>query len=177
LGDDVVIFDPKIASKYLEIMSKIGVPINQSKSVISKSYPVVEFLKRLSINNVEVSALPWKDFMKQNNFKGRLNSLIGLFSKEETFKKNPIGLFNLVMKEKSFDNRPLRDYLGLLSLIFTYAKKAQFGIMEIVNLLASFGIFIDKGHIIFSKMDLSKLRKILVALIEEDKQKVISYMD
>lgn len=47
LGDDIVIFDPLVAARYLEIMSDIGCGINLTKSIVSKSRPVFEFAKRI----------------------------------------------------------------------------------------------------------------------------------
>lgn len=44
LGDDIVIFDRKVASKYLEVMADLGVGINLVKSVVSKDS--FEFAKR-----------------------------------------------------------------------------------------------------------------------------------
>jgi hypothetical protein len=38
-------------------MNLIGVPINESKSIVSVNKPVVEFAKRTSYGNKEVSAL------------------------------------------------------------------------------------------------------------------------
>lgn len=167
LGDDVVIFDKSLASSYLEIMKLIGVPINESKSVIADSSPVVEFLKRISIKGIEVTPLPWKNFIKQDSFKGRLNTLIGLFLKEDSFKSNPISLFNVVMKEKSFDNRPLKDSLGLLSLMFTYAKAAKLNILDILNLMSPFSMTIKDKCFSFSNLDFKLLRKMLTDFIQK----------
>jgi hypothetical protein len=36
-------------------MSDIGVPINMSKSVVAVNKPVVEFVKRVSVNGIDVS--------------------------------------------------------------------------------------------------------------------------
>jgi len=57
LGDDIVIFTKDLANEYLRVMALIGVPINQSKSIVSENKPVVEFAKRTSLGNKEVSAL------------------------------------------------------------------------------------------------------------------------
>jgi hypothetical protein len=56
LGDDIVIFDEKVAKAYLEIMSLIGSPINLSKSVIAKTN-AFEFAKVTGFNGIDVSAL------------------------------------------------------------------------------------------------------------------------
>lgn len=46
LGDDLVIFDEKIAKFYLEIMIELGCEINLNKSISSPTRPVFEFAKR-----------------------------------------------------------------------------------------------------------------------------------
>jgi hypothetical protein len=38
-------------------MAELGVPINESKSVVSRGKPVVEFVKRTSYFDKEVSAI------------------------------------------------------------------------------------------------------------------------
>jgi hypothetical protein len=55
-GDDLVLFDPKVATEYLTIMQDIGVPINQTKSVIA-NIPAVEYLKVTTLRGQNVSAL------------------------------------------------------------------------------------------------------------------------
>jgi hypothetical protein len=55
-GDDLVLFDEEVALEYLQIMEDIGVPINQSKSVIAK-VPAVEYLKVTTLDTKNVSAL------------------------------------------------------------------------------------------------------------------------
>jgi len=60
LGDDIVIYDPEIASRYFDIMENdLGVSCNVSKSLLAPGRPVVEFAKRVSIGPEEVSALSW----------------------------------------------------------------------------------------------------------------------
>lgn len=56
LGDDIVIFDKKVATMYFHIMENdLGVSCNVSKSLIAPDRPVIEFAKRVSIGKVEVS--------------------------------------------------------------------------------------------------------------------------
>jgi hypothetical protein len=60
LGDDIVIFDPRLASRYLKVLAALGVPVNESKSVVtlvSSSHKVVEFAKRTSVDGVDCSPL------------------------------------------------------------------------------------------------------------------------
>jgi hypothetical protein len=51
-----VLFDKSVADEYLQIMKDIGVPINQTKSVVA-SVPAVEYLKVTTLNTKNVSAL------------------------------------------------------------------------------------------------------------------------
>jgi len=74
LGDDIVIFEPSLAKKYVELMTLFGVELNMSKSVISHgNKPTVEFAKRTSYNGKDVSPLSLKMFLNQDSFKGRLS--------------------------------------------------------------------------------------------------------
>lgn len=54
-GDDVVIFDKHVAQKYVALMALLGLEINQKKSVVSRSHPVGEYLKKTWIRNLDVS--------------------------------------------------------------------------------------------------------------------------
>jgi len=74
LGDDIVIFSPPLASKYVELMSLYGVDLNMSKSVISHGkQPTVEFAKRTSLKGKDVSPLSMKMFLNQDSFAGKLS--------------------------------------------------------------------------------------------------------
>lgn len=57
LGDDIVLFDEKVAHAYLQFMDMIGVGINLSKSVISNNGSF-EFAKVSSYKGKTVSAIP-----------------------------------------------------------------------------------------------------------------------
>jgi hypothetical protein len=73
LGDDIVIFSPPLAEKYVEVMALCGVELNMAKSVIShKKIPTVEFAKRTSLNGKEVSPISLKMFLNQDSFSGRI---------------------------------------------------------------------------------------------------------
>jgi hypothetical protein len=74
LGDDVVIFSPPLAKKYVELMTLYGVELNMAKSVISHGkFPTVEFAKRTSLKGKDVSPLSFKMFLNQDSFAGRLS--------------------------------------------------------------------------------------------------------
>jgi hypothetical protein len=60
LGDDVVIFNTKVADTYQKIMNILGIPINYSKSVIGdQDNSQIEFTKRLALNGVEMSSVKY----------------------------------------------------------------------------------------------------------------------
>jgi hypothetical protein len=81
LGDDINIFDEKVAHQYLAIMESIGVPINLSKSVVART-AAFEFAKVTGLHSVNVSAISWKMFLSQPTMMGRVNILYSLLNKE-----------------------------------------------------------------------------------------------
>jgi hypothetical protein len=58
LGDDIVIFNAKVAKRYHAIMTAIGVECNLSKSIISPDGRVIEFAKRLFYKGINISPTP-----------------------------------------------------------------------------------------------------------------------
>nr|QWE48329.1 RNA-dependent RNA polymerase [Phomopsis viticola mitovirus 962_1] len=56
LGDDVVINNDRVASKYKDVMSKLGVDISDSKTHVS--YKTYEFAKRWITPNGEITPIP-----------------------------------------------------------------------------------------------------------------------
>jgi len=89
LGDDIILFDSKVAKAYLQMMEALGVPINTSKSVCA-TVPVTEFAKVTSLRGKNVSALSWKMFMSGNSLMGRVNIIYNLLSKGVIAKHNII---------------------------------------------------------------------------------------
>lgn len=59
LGDDIVIFNDKVATQYLKIMSLLGVKISFAKSVVSKD--TIEFAKRFVSKGHDLSPLAFKE--------------------------------------------------------------------------------------------------------------------
>jgi len=57
LGDDIVIYDRDVASKYLEVMRILGIPINLTKSLQS-NIGVFEFAKRLVTVSGPIQGVP-----------------------------------------------------------------------------------------------------------------------
>jgi len=135
VGDDIIIFNKELAEEYLVVMSDIGVPINMSKSVVSVNKPVVEFVKRVSVNGVDVSPFSWKQFISENFYLGRINTVIALFNKDISLAKYAVSVFHTVLKEKIFDSRPQKDILPHISLFLTYAMKIGMTRQEIMRIL------------------------------------------
>lgn len=80
LGDDIVIFDPGVASQYLSFMKGIGMEINEKKSVVARN-ETFEFAKVTGHKGHNVSAVSWKMFISQNSFIGRANIAFSLLRK------------------------------------------------------------------------------------------------
>jgi len=59
LGDDIVIFNTKVAQRYLVIMKDLGVKINLVKSVVSKD--TFEFAKRIIHRDSNLSPASFKE--------------------------------------------------------------------------------------------------------------------
>jgi len=83
LGDDIVIFDPRIASLYFSVMETwFGVSCNPSKSLIAPDRPVIEFAKRVSIGPREVSAFSWRQARALDSLFGRASMAYDLLSRK-----------------------------------------------------------------------------------------------
>ena len=79
-GDDIIIFDAKVATEYKNLLRAFGMPINETKSVVAK-VPVTEYLKVTSFYGNNVGAISWKMLMQGNSLMGRANILFHLLSK------------------------------------------------------------------------------------------------
>jgi len=60
LGDDVVIFDQKVANQYLHTMNDLGLAINMSKSLVSLTGSF-EFAKRFIVKSEDLSPLSFRE--------------------------------------------------------------------------------------------------------------------
>jgi hypothetical protein len=56
LGDDIVISNPQVAERYLELLVALGVDYSPSKTI--RSQHLIEFAKRLIYKGVEISPFP-----------------------------------------------------------------------------------------------------------------------
>nr|UJQ92530.1 MAG: putative RNA-dependent RNA polymerase [Mitoviridae sp.] len=66
LGDDIVICNDLVSTKYRAIMACLGVAINESKSVLHRkgSLPAAEVCKRVFVNGNEISMFNAKEIVK-----------------------------------------------------------------------------------------------------------------
>nr|AWY10986.1 RNA-dependent RNA polymerase [Sclerotinia sclerotiorum mitovirus 28] len=76
LGDDLVIFDHAVAAEYLELMKKIGLEINLSKSISSPSRPVFEFAKRTVVQGINVSGISVKQLISATSMGARVGNVL-----------------------------------------------------------------------------------------------------
>lgn len=113
VGDDVIIFDEKVALEYLSFMEKIGVPINLAKSVISRKKGI-DFLKITGLNGVDVSAVSWKMFISQDTVSGRVASVFSLLSKD-ICTKNRVAWIKRILVNLHGPNAYAGSLLGLLA--------------------------------------------------------------
>jgi hypothetical protein len=65
LGDDIVINNDNLANKYKEVIASIGVAISDAKS--HSSYEQYEFAKRWFRNGIEISGIPLRGLVENNN--------------------------------------------------------------------------------------------------------------
>lgn len=95
LGDDIVIFDKKVADHYLLVMEQfLDVKCNQSKSLLAPSRPVIEFAKRVSIGPREVSAFSWRMARSFDSLLGRSCMAADIVSRRDV--KSPIRAFKAI---------------------------------------------------------------------------------
>lgn len=84
LGDDIVIANDKVASRYRSVMNKLGVEISTAKTHVSKN--TYEFAKRWVKNRVEISPLPLRGIINNfDNLNVVLMQLINYLKNNNTF--------------------------------------------------------------------------------------------
>lgn len=66
LGDDIVIFNDKVASEYIRICHYLGISTKDNDSIHPKGTHTLEIAKRLFRRGVEVSPLPFR--LAKTNF-------------------------------------------------------------------------------------------------------------
>jgi hypothetical protein len=137
LGDDIVIFDDRVADEYKKIMSLLDVGTNPSKSIPSPNAPTCEFAKRTSVGMTDVSGLSWKEFLQGNNLPGKINLALRLGSKllfsEECLKA-------ILVRTGSDLGSPLKNGIahGLIGILGSLLTKVEGkSLIPALSLLAS----------------------------------------
>lgn len=96
LGDDIVIFDRKVADYYLSLMEgDLDVKCNVSKSLVAPERPVIEFAKRTSIGLEEVSAFSWRQIRSFDSLFGRASVAADFVSRRGL--KHPLRAFKAIV--------------------------------------------------------------------------------
>jgi len=108
-------------------MKLLGVPINESKSVISlvgSPHPVVEFAKRTSVDGRDCSPLSWKMFLSLDSYPGHLAIIDYLARRKGIFGR----FYNIVLAKGLWDRRPEKDHSGIFAFFLSIllSKKADF---------------------------------------------------
>lgn len=134
LGDDLVIFDHKLAQKYLEITKDLGVDINLSKSIVSPAKSSFEFAKRTIYEGTNVSSLSFKQLLSETSVAGRLANIL-YYAKLGLVRTNTVlsSLLSRFGKVKS--NKDLLFPLAALLGVFFKQKKISHSEL--------FGMFVD----------------------------------
>jgi len=132
LGDDLVIFDPLLASKYLEVMKMIGMDINLSKSISSPSTGSFEFAKRMVVNNTNVSAISLKQFISERSVGARVANVL-YFARLGLIRSNSVLSILLSRFGKVRDLKDL--YIPSLSLLGSLFKSKRITLKDIFTVL------------------------------------------
>lgn len=119
LGDDVAIFHKPLADKYLEVMSLIGVPINERKSVIDQTGKTVELAKRTIHLGKDVSAISFKDMLTSAPFIQRS----AIASRVSSRGILPVNLATQILTSFWGENPLLRKSFMEISYFFKFFEK------------------------------------------------------
>nr|QDB74993.1 MAG: RNA-dependent RNA polymerase [Phaeoacremonium minimum mitovirus 1] len=102
-------------------MSKIGVPINTSKSVLANN-PVTEFAKVTSYYGHNVSPVSWKMFMSQNHLMGRANIAFSMLSRGIISHRVNPWIENIARRNRTNPGNSTPTFIALLSMLASNGK-------------------------------------------------------
>jgi hypothetical protein len=154
LGDDIVIFDEKVAATYLKLMSDLGVGINLSKSVIAKK-SCCEFAKVTMLNGQNVSAISWKMFIAQPSMMGRVNIVYSLLRKNILYGPKLLRRVSTILRQSR--TRQGEISISLLALL---AMAAGNKTLPLIHLLSSISEWRPSYSFVLTKVSLDKLREL-----------------
>jgi len=140
LGDDIDIFNEKIAEEYLKVMNALGVDINLGKSVISNNHSF-EFAKRYINRGTDVSGLSWRQFVDYPKDSGAfIGSILqwldrGLITNFGVF----VNMLNRSVKRRDLSNvKALRHmFMPLITILGIYTSKGRMPLSWLAEILVN----------------------------------------
>lgn len=135
LGDDLVIFDPQVADKYLELMSSLGCEINMNKSIVSKSRPVFEFAKRTCWGLNTVSGISFNQLSANKLVGSRIANVLS-FAKSGLISSSSI-LLSLITEKSQTDVSALKEHVSSVSLLALLGSLYQQGKVSLLELVTA----------------------------------------
>lgn len=132
LGDDLVIFDAEVADFYLDLMTKLGVEINLSKSIVASKKPVFEFAKRTVVAGVNVSGISVKQLISGTSMGSRIANIL-YFANLGLIRTNTV-LSILLSRYYKTDNKSALwlPSLALLGSLFGQKRVSLKGLMTVL---------------------------------------------
>jgi hypothetical protein len=166
LGDDIVIKNNKVAKRYIDVMSKLGVEISTMKTHVS--IDTYEFAKRWikPFKNVEITGIPLKGIIHNfknpiivytilyDYFKLKNNLYLSTYSLDWFVRRLFYKLF--IMTKKNSKKKTVKGNLQKRYLSINYKQ---------FNKIRSFGLALD---INFNNFNYEKVRKLFVNNITND---------
>lgn len=122
LGDDIVIFDENLANQYLLVMKAIGVEINLSKSIVSKTKPVFEFAKRTSLYDTLVSGITLSQIRSGITLSSRVSHLFSWLNNSYKFSTSVMESY---LRNFSKGTNSWQVKVGSLSLLSLFSNSGK----------------------------------------------------
>jgi hypothetical protein len=196
LGDDIIIWDARVAKTYLSLMKGLGVEVGLAKSLISLDGTALEFAKKTLYKGTDVSPVPIKEYAsalrssssfielvrKYSLTIGPIKRLLGLgFASHNSLRMKMFELLLLVPKSH-------KDVLNFYSsIIIVGAKEMHFhqAVIDLVNAafrkVNSFESILDKPGLRFIPEENLKTYKWFLKVIKQPgimvKQSAKSFSD
>lgn len=92
LGDDIVIWDAKVASKYHKIVLSLGVEVGLAKSIISPLGSALEFAKKTIWKGEDVSPISLTEYSSALESTAAFVHFVRKYEANEAFVKNCLGI-------------------------------------------------------------------------------------
>jgi hypothetical protein len=135
LGDDLVIFDPLTADKYLEVMNTIGCEINLNKSIISRNRPVFEFAKRTCWGTEIVSGISFNQLGANYTIGNRVANVLS-FGKLGLIGSSSI-LLSLLTRDCLANVSALKSKVTSVSLLALLGSLYHSGKVSLIELVTA----------------------------------------